>query len=154
MNILINTFDSYLVIININTQYAIVESIPDKSTASILSALKSIFKKLKIKSLESDEEASFVSKLVLKYLKKNGVDYYVATEQRHNNLSIVNRFMRTLRDWMRENKPMNNNKIVRFIKTYNGTIHQTTGVSPAQMQDNKDIEVQYIIDSISKQHKI
>jgi hypothetical protein len=37
----------------------------DRSTDSILNALKSIFKKRK--SLESDDEAVFVSKPVLKY---------------------------------------------------------------------------------------
>jgi hypothetical protein len=70
MDIQINSPDDYLVIIKINTRYAILESIPDRSTASILMAFKSIFKKPKIKSLESDEEASFDYKPVLKYLKK------------------------------------------------------------------------------------
>jgi hypothetical protein len=100
MSILINTSDSYLVLININTRFAVQESIPNWSTAYILSALKSIFKKLKLKSLESDEEAAFVAKSVLKYLKKKDIDYYVVTEQRNNNISIIDRFIRTLPDWM------------------------------------------------------
>jgi hypothetical protein len=56
----------------------------------------------KIKTLESDEEASFVSKPVLKYLDKKNVGYEMVTEQRHNNLSIIDRFIRTFRDWMRK----------------------------------------------------
>jgi hypothetical protein len=55
---------------------------------------------------------------------------------------------------MRENKQMTIPKINRFLQTYKGTIHQTTGVSPAQMQDNKRLEIQYIVDSINKQNKI
>jgi hypothetical protein len=47
-----------------------IELIRHESTASILIVLKSILKILKIKSLESDDEASFVSKPVIKYLKK------------------------------------------------------------------------------------
>jgi hypothetical protein len=33
-------------------------------------------------------------------------------------------------------------------------MHQPTEVSPAQMQDNMNLEVQYIVDSINKQNKI
>jgi hypothetical protein len=45
---------------------------------------------------------------------------------------------------------MNDSKINRFLKTYNEKIYQITGVSPAQMQENKYIEIQDIIDSIKK----
>jgi hypothetical protein len=61
---------------------------------------------------------------VLKYLKKKDADYYIVTEQRHNNLSIIGRFIRTPCDWMRENKPISNPKIIKFIKTCKGTINQ------------------------------
>jgi hypothetical protein len=37
--------------------------------------------KLTIKSLESDEEKSFVSSEVLEHFKKYNLDYYVITEQ-------------------------------------------------------------------------
>jgi hypothetical protein len=149
-DIRVNNFDDYLVIININTRFVVLESIPDKTTASILIDLKSMFKKLKLKPLELDEEVSFVSKPVLKYLDKKNLDYYVVTEQRHNNLSIIDRFIRTLSNWMRKNKSISDFKINKFIKTYNKTIHQSRGVSLSQMQDNKNLEVQYIIDSIQK----
>jgi hypothetical protein len=55
---------------------------------------------------------------------------------------------------MRKNKQMTIPKTNKFLKTYNGTIQQTTGVSPAQVQDNKRFVVQYIVDSINKQNKI
>jgi hypothetical protein len=74
MDILINTLPDILILININIRYAILESIPNRLTASILSALTSIFKILKIKLLESAEEAFFVSKPALKYLDKKNVD--------------------------------------------------------------------------------
>jgi hypothetical protein len=102
IDILFNTPDDYLVIININTRYAILESIPDILITSILSAFKAIFKKLKLKSWESDEKATFFSKSELKYLKKKDIEYDVITEQRHNNLSVINRFIRTIHDWMRK----------------------------------------------------
>jgi ribosomal protein S17E len=60
IDILINSPNSYIALINNNTQYAILESLTDRTITSILKALKSIFKKVKIKSLESDEDAVFV----------------------------------------------------------------------------------------------
>jgi vesicle coat complex subunit len=63
---------------------------------------------------------AFVSKLVFKYLKEKDEDDYIFTEQRHNNLSIIYMFIKTLRDWMRKNKPMKDSTIHKFLKTYNG----------------------------------
>jgi hypothetical protein len=52
------------------------------------------------------------------------------------------------------NKPMRKLVITRFIKTNNGAIHLAARVSPTQMQGNKDLEVQYINESINKQNKM
>jgi hypothetical protein len=59
-------------------------------------------------------------------LKKKDADYYVVSEQRHNNLDINDGFIRTTCDWKRENKPISNPMIIRFIKTYNGTMYQAS----------------------------
>jgi hypothetical protein len=89
MDILIDISDDYFVLINLNARDEVLESIPDQSIASIFSAFRSIFKKLQIKSLESDEEAAFVSKPELKYLKEKNIDYSLVTYQSHNNLTII-----------------------------------------------------------------
>jgi hypothetical protein len=57
---------------------------------------ESIFKKLKIKLLTSDEEKSFVSKPVLKYLNEKSIDNYLVMEQKENNFGIIERFIRTI----------------------------------------------------------
>jgi hypothetical protein len=54
---------------------------------------------------------------------------------------------------MRKKKTMNDNIITKFLKTYNKSIHESA-VSPSKMLDNKDLEVQCIMDSIPKQSKI
>jgi hypothetical protein len=64
----------------------------------VFSVPKSLFKSLNIKSFQSDEKEVFVSKPGFKYLKEKHADYYVITEQRHNNLSILNKFTRILLD--------------------------------------------------------
>jgi hypothetical protein len=66
----LNIYPYYLILININTRYVEIHHLQNRSSASILTALKSIFNKLTtIKSLESDEEKSCVSYDVLSYLK-------------------------------------------------------------------------------------
>jgi mannitol-1-phosphate/altronate dehydrogenase len=92
-----------------------LESISDKITISVLIALKSIFKKLKIMSLVSDEEALFISKPAFKDLDKKNTDYSIVTEQRYNNLSIIDRFIRITHDWMRKNLQWNYTPINRSI---------------------------------------
>jgi hypothetical protein len=49
---------------------------------------------------------------------------------------------------------MTDSKVHKFIKICNETIHQSTGISSDQMQSNKNLEVQYIIESLNKQNKI
>jgi hypothetical protein len=91
---------------------------------------------------------------VLNYLSKEDIDYYIVTKQQHSALSIINRFIRTLRDYCKKNEPASNIKINNFIKNYNSTIHKSIGMSPNEMQNDKNLEVQYIIESINKQNKI
>jgi hypothetical protein len=55
---------------------------------------------------------------------------------------------------MKGKKPMSHPKINMFLKTYNKTIHQTTGVSQWQMNHNKELKKEYIIDLISQQNKL
>jgi hypothetical protein len=73
-------YSYYLILININTRYVELHHLQNQSSNSVLNDLKSIFTKITIKSLKSDEEKSFVSFEVLEYLKKNKIDYYVITE--------------------------------------------------------------------------
>jgi hypothetical protein len=70
----------YLLLININTRYVELSHLQNRSSASVKNALIYIMNKITIKSLESDEEKSFVSSNVLSYLKKHKIDYYVITE--------------------------------------------------------------------------
>jgi hypothetical protein len=59
---------------------------------------------------------------MLKYLKKKRIDYYMIIEQRYNNMSIVDRFIRILLDTMMENKPISNANISRLLRLTTGNI--------------------------------
>jgi hypothetical protein len=78
---------------------------------------------------------------VLYYLSKEDIDYYIVTEQQHNILSIIKWFIRTLRDYYKKNEPASKIKITNFIKNYNSSLHKSIGMSPEEMQNNKDLKV-------------
>jgi hypothetical protein len=59
-----------------------------------------------------------------------------------------------VRDYLKKNEPADNSKINSFISTYNHTIHKETGVSPIHMQNNKVLEVNYIITKLSEQPNV
>jgi hypothetical protein len=82
------------------------------------------------------------------------VDYYVLTEQQHQSLGIIDRFIRTMRDNLKKNEPADDSKITRFIKAYTNTIHNETGLSPKQMQNVKQLEIEYIINKLSEQANV
>jgi hypothetical protein len=148
-------YSYYLILININTRYVELYHLQNRSSTSLLNALKSIFNKLStIKSLESDEEKSFVSSDVLSYLTQHKVDYYVITEQQHQSLGIIDRFIRTMRDYLKKNEPADDSKIKRFVYAYNNTIHNETGLSPQQIQNDKQLEIEYIIHKLSEQANV
>jgi hypothetical protein len=120
----------YLILININTRIVELYHLQNRSSTSIKNALKYIMNKITFKSLESDEEKSFLSSNVLSSLKKHKVDYYVITEQQHQTLGVIDIFIRTMRDYLKKNDPADDSKIKRFINAYNNTIHNETIVSP------------------------
>ncbi|GMO12365.1 MAG: hypothetical protein Ta2E_00070 [Mycoplasmoidaceae bacterium] len=74
------SYQYFLILININTSFATLKHINDKTSEVILTALKSMFNKIKGVSLESDEDQSFISKKVLSDLVSCDIDYYVVTE--------------------------------------------------------------------------
>jgi hypothetical protein len=139
LQIILNQFSTptiypyYLLLINITSRYVELYNLQNRSSSSVVNALKSIFNKLTIQSLESDEEKSFVLSAIHDYLKKKKVDYYVITEQQHQSLGIIDIFIITMSDYQKKNEPADDSKITRFIKAYNNTIHNETGLSPKQM---------------------
>jgi hypothetical protein len=46
-----------------------------------------------------------------------------------------------MRDYTKKNEPADDSKIKGFVNAYNNTIHNETGLSPNEMQNNKTLEV-------------
>ena len=96
-----DTFPAYfLILINVNTRYAHAIPTERKTKEAINEILTEFINAQAITSIVCDDESAFTSKLVLDTLTStsHNVSIRIITEQRHSALSIVDRFIRTLRD--------------------------------------------------------
>ena len=155
--------------INVNTRYVEAYPLSNKTKESINSNLRQFVTKYHPRKLTSDEESGLVADINLNYLKEHKCGLYIIQEQNHSALSLIDRFIRTLRDM---NKPGNESRSVstdeefkyisrdkmnHFLNAYNNTIHSSTGHSPVDMMNNKQLEHNYIekcIDGKQRQHSI
>ena len=88
----------YLVLININTRYAYALPVQNKRKETIKNVLQQFISEHKIKSIVCDNEGAFSSQDVLDLLTAHNISLRIITDKRHTALSIIDRFIRTLRD--------------------------------------------------------
>ena len=74
------------------------------------------------KSITSDEDSAYLSISVLDFMREHNIIYITTTDNDHNKLGIINRFMRTIRD-MKANEP--NNDILTLVDSYNDMPHRS-----------------------------
>ena len=146
----------WYVFININTRYADAYPMDNKTKETINIILRQFVNRYHPRKITSDEEAGLVADVNINYLKDNKCGLYIIQEKNHSALSLIDRFIRTLRDM---NKPTNEGRAVstdeefKFIgrrkmntllRSYNNTIHSSTGYSPDDMMNNRELERKYI----------
>ena len=174
----------YLVCININTRYAMVELtnlVSDeneilkkdaKTTTSFLRALEKMIREVlrysPIRHLTGDGEGAFTSKTSLAFYKQRGITFHPVprmsvegkktTEPLHSSLSILDRFVRTLRDMLfQANYPLTPLAIKEMVRQYNNAPHSTLSkyigfdVSPAMIQQDKNKE-EFIVMKLYKEN--
>jgi hypothetical protein len=73
--------------------------------------------------LNLSSRSSLCLKTSAKIHKGKDVDYYIVTEQGHHNSSIINRFIRTILDWM---KKRNRFETLRFASLQDIQQNQTS----------------------------
>ena len=88
-------------------------------------------------------EREFMSKDVVEFLISNPIELYtIVAENMRTGLSVINRFMRTLRDMIGKNRNIDEIEMRKLLKRYNKTVNSSTGFAPKDMTD--DIEIRYI----------
>ena len=133
----------FLVFININTRKAYAYEMQDKSSSEVLRALEKFFNDAKqVKVLTSDQDKSFLSNVVLNYLRDRGIGYRTTEANNHNILGIVNRFIRTLRD-LNDGEEFTQERMNELIKEYNSSPHRSLNEKSPNKFTNRD-EVAYI----------
>lgn len=113
---------NYLMLINVNTRKAYAYEIKGKGADEILNALNKFIEEVpNVSSILSDQDKSYLSKKVLTFMKDHNINYKTTLDNDHNKLSIINRFMRTVRDM----KDRNNADILNIVKAYNNIPHSS-----------------------------
>lgn len=155
----------WYIFVNVNTRFAEAYPMNNKTKETINRILQSFVTKYHPKKLTSDEESGLVSNMNLDYLTQQKCGLYIIQEQNHTALSIIDRFIRTLRDM---NKPTNEGtdrstddkfryidkqRMEAYLKSYNETIHSATGHSPKEMMNDKRLEEKYIVKCLDNKQR-
>lgn len=135
---------NYLVFININTRKAHVYPMQGKGAKEVLRALHQFVQEVpNVYSITSDEDVSYLSNNVLDYLHDHNIVYKTTTENNHNVLGIINRFMRTIRDAIGENRYIEEKEMQDLVNIYNNSPHRSLS-NKAPNDITKDDEIKYI----------
>ncbi len=135
---------NYIMFININTRKAYAYPIQGKGSKVIINALQHFIKDVPdVYSITSDQDAAYLSNDVLQFMKANNIIYTTTEDNNHNILGIINRFMRTIRDAIGENRYIDETEMNDLIDAYNNTPHSSlNNKSPNDM--TIDDELDYI----------
>ena len=154
----------FLVLVNVNTKKAYVRACPDKTDREITDRIKEVIQSIKDKNkpiytITSDGEGAFQRQGAQAIYDEFNIKHKVIDnlKYRHTVLSVVDRFIRTLRDMNRpgvledkqshekEFRDFSTEKMTEFVRLYNNTIHNGTGHTPNEMEADRALEEKYII---------
>ena len=146
----------WLMFLNVNTRFAVAYPLNAKDTLDVRTALILFLRAFKCKSLTSDKEMAFVSNDVVQLLTNRGISQYIVPDQNHTTLSLMDSFIRHLRDRNTTNEKSQHQshhvkyrnfswkRMNQLLTVYNNTVHSTTGLKPIDMQNDIRLERQWI----------
>jgi hypothetical protein len=158
----------FFLAINVNTKYAYAFPMESKKKETILATIKRFINKTGfggVKSITSDQEGAIASDKVVDFLTEKGISLKLITEQRHTPLAVIDRLIRTLRDMNTPTikgyktseharyRDFTFKRMEKLIQIHNTTIHSATGLTPEEMQNDKKLERQYIIEKIYERER-
>ena len=117
---------NYLMLININTRKAYCYPLKGKGAREVARALNQFITEVPdVYSITSDQDAAYLSNDVLTIMKEHNIVYSTTEDNNHNVLGIINRFMRTIRDMIGENRYIDENEMASLIEAYNDSPHRS-----------------------------
>ena len=138
---------------DIFTKYSFAIPLKTKKTEELINAFKTIFKTHKFAKIWTDQETGIYSTQFQEFLLSENVGLYSTASE--IKVSIIERFNRTLKEWMyKEFTKTNNTKwlklLPKLIDRYNNRVHTTTKVKPIDAyKDTDDIN-----ERINTEHSI
>ena len=134
-----------LFVIDIFSRYLWVEPLKDKTAKTVLHAMKKIFREKKPKKLRSDKGSEFNNQWFKKYMKDEGVHYFVT--QNTPKANYVERVQRTIRTMMyrlmRKNRSYNYiDDLDEIVKNYNSSPHSSLmGLAPKEITNDNETDL-------------
>ena len=153
------------IFIGTNNRYAVALPLNDKKASSIHKTLSEFINKYHPSKLTSDEESAFLERNNIELLKSNNVKMLTVSDKNHTTLSIIDRFIRTLRDMNIPSEISKHQSIddkytfitpyrmTKFLNTYNNKVHSSIGCTPKEMFNNPKLEKEYIFRCIEQSEK-
>ena len=134
----------FLIIININTRKAYSYPMMNKGKDEVLNALKKFVDSVdEVNTMTSDQDKAYINDNIIDFFNQHDIDYITTEDNNHNILGIINRFIRTLRDFNKE-RDFTEESMKACIDEYNNSKHSTTGIVPNSF--SKADEEKYIKD--------
>ena len=131
----------FLVLINVNTRKGYAYPMESKDAIHVYNALQKFLNDVnyQVSTITTDQDPAYIETQNLALLKVYNINLYRTSNNDHNKLGIINRFIRTLRDLNRE--PLFTlERMRRCIEVYNKRKHRSTGIAPNDFKskDEKD----------------
>ena len=136
-----NSNDIWLFCININTRYLVVYSIPDKSSNNIINRMTELIQNYDVRSVRGDGEKGFKSLDGL--LQNHGISRFWTSSKFTFHNKIVDSVIKTIRNAIGY-RDISAEQLQQIVNYYNHTKHNGIGCTPFEMQNNIDLEYQYI----------
>jgi len=139
-----NRFDSILNIVEITTKKAFSYPLKYKSSNDVfnefLKFYNSIDKKLNLIEMDAGNEFN----KIIKFCKDNDIKVLIYNGEK-NSMAIVERFNRTLRDYIKRNCQNGRwiDKLNEIIDLYNNKNHSSVNATPNEFDKNKDKQSVY-----------
>ena len=143
----------YHVFISTNTRYAVAQPLNSRDAEDIRQSLLDFILQYHPVKITSDNERSFLERQNLELLDQMRVIYQIVPDKNHSTLSLIDRFIRTIRDMHGTNEPINIATMNNLVNEYNNTYHQAIKCKPIDMFNNKALEKEYILKMQEKHDK-
>ena len=123
---------AFLIIIDINSRFAYAYAMNNKGTSEVLRALNKFVSEARVKptNMTSDQDKAYLTSSIIDFFRARGIEYRTTEDNNHNVLGIVNRFIRTLRDFMPGERDFTEEAMKEFIEIYNSSVHSSIGMAP------------------------